>query len=201
MIYHLWYTLCMYPLSPQIRSMVAGFNTDTGTKAGILKIFERSGKLYKPEEIKGMSELEREWFMAGFNELMTATGGTAHPAHDGHAPVHYGCAIYFLSVIYYMTLAGWVVYLATTSANQHKEILWPSVWVWIASASVFNIFLTIYGIYLEIKAYHGHLTNLHRWMAGLAIIALIIAILGNFIWPYSAGADSNSVLPTQFFTN
>jgi len=195
----------MYPISPQIRTAVAKFKTDTGTKAGILKIFEHSGKLFKPEDVRNMTEIEREWFMVGFNELMTATGsdashhtaqGEAHPAHDGHAPVHYGRMIYILSIIYYISLLIWVIYLALASASQNREILWPSVWIWIAAASVFNIFLTIYGIYLEIKAYRGHLNSTHRWMAALAIVALVIAIVGNFVHPFSAGADTR--YPTQF---
>ncbi len=180
----------LHQIPQHVRDTVHNYPTDSGTKAGVLHIYAHSGQLKSMQDVRSLSEQEQEWFHLGFEEYLKDHD---HPVRKTHAPVHYGRVVYYVSLIYYLSIIIWLGSLLKISSERGQAVHWSSVWGWIAFVSVFNIVITIYGIYLELKAHHGQLSRLHRFMAALALIVLVIAIMGNMVTPFSGSADVNSM--------
>ena len=176
----------MHTITQKVRSKVNGYAVDNGSKAGILHIFHMSGKLKDPNQLRSLNLREQEWFKEGFEHYLSHQD---HPIRATHSPHHYGRIVYYLSLLYYVSLTLWLGALVNSAISNHIQIRWTNVWAWIAFASAFNVILTFYGIHLELKAYKGQLGRTHRAMAALAIIVLVVAIMGNLVGFEEGSAD------------
>lgn len=162
---------------------------DAGAQAAILKIYQQTGKLKKPHELRKLTEREKDWAVQALDEYMQ---DRAHPVRAMHAPFHYGRMIFWLSLFYYGTVVLWMAALLNISRESGKSVNWSAALLWILFAAILNLGLTAYGIYLESLSFKRSLSNGQRLIAAVAIIVLVIAILGNVIAPYSGSADSTS---------
>ena len=155
------------------------YKLDTASKAGLMSIYATSGQLLKPKDLTHLTEKQREAFLGGFEDYMN---NPKHPARADHAPIHYGRFVYYLSIIYYFSLAIWLFGLVNSSILLNNSIDWSLVWFWIIVSSMINLVLTFFGIHLEAMAYkNSHIPTLYRWMAAIAVIVLIIAIISNIV--------------------
>ncbi len=171
-------------------------HADAGTKAGILNIYEHTGDLKKPSELHYLSEHERDLFSRGF-ELYLQTHD--HLVRKLHAPLHYGRAVFLLALVYYLSLATWLIGLVNNGIDQGRPVDWPVVWMWVAFISAINAVLIGYGLHLEMIGFHGRLNQSQRIVALIAIVALSIAILANILAPYLI--DSSTTASTVFLQN
>lgn len=176
----------MHTITPAIRNTVNHYPVDSGTKAGVLRIFEECGVLKSSQELRSLNEQEQGWFHKGFEHYID---DHEHPVRSLHTPHHWGKWIYSLSLVYYLSLIAWVTLLINAAIQEHAVISWSKVWPWVGLASLFNVALTFYGINLEVKAYKGQFVYSHKFIATVAIIVLIIAIIGNIITPLVGNAD------------
>lgn len=179
----------MHTISHSIRARVRATKADGATQAALLKIYQETGKLKSVAEFRLLDEHERHIAVSAVDEYMN---DHHHPVRAMHAPIHYGRIVFWLSIIYYGSLVIWLLALLNLAQETHKNILWPAVGSWLVFISVLNVALTLYGIYLENRAYRHTATNGQRMVSAVAIIVLIIAILGNVIAPYSGSADENA---------
>ena len=183
MIYNLF---IMHTITPAIRNQINRYSIDSGTKAGILRIFEECGVLKSSQDLRNLDEKEQGWFHRGFEHYIE---DHEHPIRSLHTPHHWGKWIYSLSLFYYLSIVVWITLLINASIQEHASVAWSKVWPWVGLASLFNVALTFYGINLELKAYRGQFVYAHKIIATVAIIVLIIAIAGNIISPLVGNAD------------
>ncbi len=170
----------MHTLTQKLKNKIHGYPVDGGTKAGVMAIYHHTGELKSVSQLRSLSPQEQHFFHEGVMEYIE---NNDHPAKSQHPHVQYGRMLYYLSLTYFLSLTVWLALLIDHAISLSSDIRWDNVWMWIIVVSLINIVLTFYGIHLELKAYQGRLTNSRRIMAALAIIALAIAIVGNFVMP------------------
>lgn len=168
----------MHTVTTNIRRKVAKYQTDTGTKAGVLCIYEHTGKLKTLTQLRHLSDQERDWFLDGFNQYISAKD---HPAKDSHAPVHYGMIIFYLSLVYYLSLVIWLVLLNAYAAKHSLFLDWPAVQYWVIFNVALNLILTFYGVYLEYRALRRNLTTSQRWLSLGCVTVLTVTIIANLL--------------------
>lgn len=160
---------------------------DGGTKAGILRIYQHTGQFRSVEDLRDLTEQEQDWFRLGFEHYLDDQN---HVVRILHSPRHFGKTIFYLSLIYFVTLITWMSLLIKYTTSHSHSIDWSMVWNWVVLAAVLNLCLTFYGIYLEMRSLRQQITASQRIVAAVAIIALIVAILGNVLSPLSSSAST-----------
>ncbi len=182
----------MHTITHKVRQHVHNLKADAGTKAGLLSIFEHTGRLKSVTELRQLTDHERDLFSQGFSEYLDKND---HPMRATHAPLHYGRVILVLAIIYFASILTWIMSLINLSMDYNRDIVWSRVGIWLISTLAKNAVLLIYGIRLEKMSYGRHIRVIHRVMAFAIIVTLVVGIVSNMFAPYMAG-DSSTVIQT-----
>lgn len=191
----MWFDRSMHTITKPVRKAIQGMPVDAGTKAGIFKVYEHTGKLRSVKDLRQLSEHEQHWFSLGFADYME---NLDHPARAMYASLHYGRVIYILSLIYYLSLITWITSLVNQSVEFHRSVQWSNAVVWLVVLSLLNIAFTLFGIHLERVSLKNGLNYRLRTLAFLVIIVLVIGIVSNIFAPYIL--DQHAAASTIFMS-